>query len=110
MRKVMGILMALCLLTVFVSSASAGIYHPKLITIPFQHDGDIDITYGTGSAYSVSSAQAGSYYYPADCPEAFHQDIAGVTESGFYSQGIATASPSGVVSSYGDASIEAYIH
>jgi hypothetical protein len=111
MKKLFGLLAALCLLTVLVSSASASgycdpktgkcaTYQPKLVTIPYQHDGDINIIGGAGSANSESSAIAYGY-----CPEAFHQDFAGTTESSFYSQGIATASPVGTASSSGSASI-----
>ena len=114
MRKIFAILMALCLLTVFVSSASAcfidpktgkcATYQPTVIKPPTQSDGKIYLFYGYGSASSTSSAVAGG-----DCPEAFHQDYAGTTSSGFLSQGIATATPFGYASSYGGASISAKI-
>ena len=93
MRKLIGILMALCLLTAFVSTASAGGCKPgencfdtKIKNVDNGLAKSTPIKLIVGASDSEAEAEA-----EGDCPQAYAETGAGQLETGTFAYGIAQA-------------------
>ncbi|AYK16162.1 MAG: hypothetical protein ACOX7X_01015 [Methanosarcina flavescens] len=93
MRKLIGILIALCLLTAFVSTASAGGCKPgencfdtKIKNVDNGLAKSTPIKLIVGASDSEAEAEA-----EGDCPQAYAETGAGQLETGTFAYGIAQA-------------------
>ncbi|AKB12403.1 hypothetical protein SAMN02910340_02128 [Methanosarcina thermophila] len=95
MRKLIGILIALCLLTAFVSTASAGGCKPgencfdtkiKNVDNGLAKSTPIKLIVGASDSEAEAEAEA-----EGDCPQAYAETGAGQLETGTFAYGIAQA-------------------